>query len=308
MTRPRPRTVEVLDPVDRGLHFMATAGVLGALATGPALETPALGAGWPVDPGFLHGVSAFLVALAAGLHLVRVALWWLEGRNPWGLVPRPGDLADLVRACLPWAKPPPRGRFSHRERFGYLGFWIGLLGLGITGWAVAHPGVVVEGVGPANLVRAARIHSALGLGLLLPLGWHLYFALVAPEKLPWNAAWITGRVSWYLAARAWPTWVGETERPAEEEPRPPSVEDLLARGNQAAREGRWDEAAAAYREALALYPGYSQALFNLGAVYAKAGRTADARETLERFLEQDPFSPAAPRARELLSSLGVDRG
>jgi len=307
---PRPRTVEVLDPVDRWLHLGAIAGMAGALATGPALETPALAEMLgPLDPSLVHGASAAVLVVVAALHGVRVCLWWLEGRNPWGLLPRPTDLVSLLRALAPFGPPERRGRYSHQERLAYLGFAVVVPALLVTGWVEAHPTWAVRWIGPAGLMTAARTHAALGLAALIPLGWHLFFALLAPEKLPWNPAWITGRAPLTLAERSWPAWVEEAEAPeAVAEAAPPSVEDLLEAGNAAARARDWDTAAAAYREALSLYPGYSQALFNLGLVCRRAGRHEECRRALERFLEQDPFSPVAPRAREILARLEEDRG
>ncbi len=316
MTRRRER-IEILDPVDRWIHWIAMAGVLGALISGPLLENPGWAAAAGIDPervAALHGAAAAAVAVAAGLHLARVALWWLEGRNPWGLAPRPRDLWDLALAVLHGIGAvralPARDRFSHRERLAYMGFLAGLSVLCPPGWIISHPGAAVRWLGPDGLVTAARVHAAAGLGLVLPLGWHLYFALLAPEKLWWNPSWITGRLPLDKARRIWPAWVEGPLGPAPDAPEEsmPSVEDLLDEGNRAARAGDWARARERYEEALRLYPGYVQALFNLGVVCLKAGDREAARAALERLLDQDPFGPAAPRARELLAGLGSDSG
>ena len=309
-----PERIEIFDPVDRWLHLAALVGVVGALVTGPLAEGPGLALGlgpWARAAASAHGGLAALAGFAGALHLVRVTLAWLDGGSPWGLVPRPGDLAELGRTLLgPPGSGPERDRFGYRERVAYAGFALGLPVLLASGWVVSHPAWAVGWLGPGGLVAAARVHAAAGLALCLPLGWHLYFAVLAPEKLWWNGAWLTGRVRWDTARRSWPAWarrVSGEAAPAQGDS-PPSVEALLERGNAAARAGDTAGAVRAYREALRLYPGYSQALFNLGVVCFRAGDRAGAREALGRFLEQDPFSPVAPRARDLLARLGAGEG
>lgn len=51
---------------------------------------------------------------------------------------------------------------------------------------------------------------------------------------------------------------------------------------------RHDEAAAAYREAVALAPQFSQAWFSLARAYMKLGRSADAQAARERLQKLDP--------------------
>jgi tetratricopeptide (TPR) repeat protein len=162
-------------------------------------------------------------------------------------------------------------------------------------------------VGTEGLPLAALAHSAAGLFLVPFTIWHVYFALVQPGALFWNGAWITGKSAWARVVRVRPDWAREL---AEEvapttatDDQPPSVEELLESGNRAARAGRFPEAEQAYSEALQLYPGYSQALFNLGVVRLRAANPSGAREALERFLEQDPFGPAATRVQQLLEQI-----
>ncbi|MHB8767008.1 MAG: tetratricopeptide repeat protein, partial [Deferrisomatales bacterium] len=151
------------------------------------------------------------------------------------------------------------------------------------------------------------VHAGAGSLLVPVLLWHLYFAQLHPAALSWRAPWLGGRVAWDQAEHRWPAWTrrwAESLGPGPEaEPAAPSVEALLEAGNRAARTGRFADAEAAYQEALRVYPGYSQALYNLGAARLRAGDPAGAREALERFLGQDPFSPVAARARELLAGL-----
>ncbi len=314
----RPAFLEVLTPVDRWTHAAAVVGVVGALATGPLVESPAWAEaiGLPGGAGTAHGVFAALAAAAWVLHLVRVCLEWLEGRNPWGLVPRPSDAAELARTLVR-GPDPGRERYSYRERLPYAALLLAVPALVATGWAVGHPAAAVVALGPDGLLATARVHAAVG-GLAMPVVlWHLYFAVLAPEQLWWNPAWLTGRVPWDLARRAWPGWTARIEAELalagnRQPDEAPSVQDLLEAGNRAARDGDLSAAAAAFQEALDLYPGYPQARFNLGVTLLRAGDRDGARQALRGVLEQDPFGPAADRARELLSRElcdgEVDRG
>ncbi|MEW6487888.1 MAG: tetratricopeptide repeat protein [Thermodesulfobacteriota bacterium] len=311
---PVPARVEVLDPVDRWLHLGAALGGLGALATGPFLESPSLASGFGPAAGALgslHGWCAGALLLAWALHLTRICLAWLEGRTPLGLLLRPGDLAALVR-CLAWnlrvaREPPLPGRFSYRERLPYTALLLAVPVLGATGWAVSHPATAFRVLGAQGLLAAAQAHASAGVLLVPFVVWHVYFAHLQPGVLFWNGAWLTGQSPWTRVAALRPGWARELAADAaparDRTQEAPSVESLLETGNRAAREGRLDVAEEAFLEALRLYPAYSQALFNLGVVRSRRGDRAGAADALERFLEADPFGPVSGRARTLLGEL-----
>jgi len=67
-------------------------------------------------------------------------------------------------------------------------------------------------------------------------------------------------------------------------------------GNLHATQGRFDEAVAAYRSALALDPGFEPAALNLADVYRGGGLEADAERTLREALARDPRSASAQHA------------
>ncbi len=316
---PVPARVEVLDPVDRWLHVGAVLGGVGALVTGPLLESPSLRGLLGVSGGATvgtHGLCAGVLLLAWALHLVRVCLAWLEGRSPLGLLLRPGDAGEAAR-CLAWklhlgATAPALGRFSYRERAPYTFFLVAVPLLGLSGWAVSHPIPASRVLGAGGLLLAAGLHSAVGLLALLPVLWHVYFAHLQPGALFWNPGWLTGQSTWARVEALRPGWARQLsdelspdQGQAEEAP---SVESLLEEGNRAAREGRYADAEGAFQEALRLYPGYSQALYNLGVVRSKGGDPVGAADALQRFLDADPFGPVAGRARELLDRLRREGG
>ncbi len=65
-------------------------------------------------------------------------------------------------------------------------------------------------------------------------------------------------------------------------------DDLIARGNRLLDHSRWNEAAAAYRQAAELRPDQATPLINLGYALMEGGLADDARQTLERALCLQP--------------------
>jgi type II secretory pathway predicted ATPase ExeA/tetratricopeptide (TPR) repeat protein len=72
--------------------------------------------------------------------------------------------------------------------------------------------------------------------------------------------------------------------------------DHLERGTWLAQRGSLDEAIAAFREALALNPGYVDAFYNLGVSLLDKGQVAAAIEALDRATELSPNDGQAQRA------------
>jgi tetratricopeptide (TPR) repeat protein len=76
--------------------------------------------------------------------------------------------------------------------------------------------------------------------------------------------------------------------------------------NQAARlinEGKDAEAETALKQAVAADAKFAQAFYELGMVYVRGGKSAEAREALSKYLELEPSGKDAPTAKEMLSYL-----
>ncbi|HYK05249.1 MAG TPA: tetratricopeptide repeat protein [Thermoanaerobaculia bacterium] len=76
--------------------------------------------------------------------------------------------------------------------------------------------------------------------------------------------------------------------------------------NQAARlinEGKDAEAETALKQAVAADAKFAQAFYELGMVYVRSGKSAEAREALTKYLELDPSGKDAPTAKEMLTYL-----
>ena len=76
--------------------------------------------------------------------------------------------------------------------------------------------------------------------------------------------------------------------------------------NEAARlinEGKDGEAEASLKSALAADEKFAVAWYELGMVYVRAGKSAEAKAALNKYLELDPKGKDAPTAKEMLSYL-----
>lgn len=88
--------------------------------------------------------------------------------------------------------------------------------------------------------------------------------------------------------------------------RHPTSADLLhAWGNQLQAEGRSEEAAAAFRQAIEANPAFVEADFSLAALLLESGRVREAVAALNRALS---MQPTFPKAMLLLARLEVDAG
>jgi tetratricopeptide (TPR) repeat protein len=317
-----PTSVRLLLPTDVWIHGAAAVGALVVFATAPLVQSPALaarlGLGFPLAAG-AHAAGAGLVGLSALLHACRLCLAWLAGQSPKALLPCARDLRELLQAVAFGAglRPtaPSWGRFSYREKIPYLVFWGALPLLAATGLAAGHPAAAVGATGAPGLAALASLHGAAGLLIVPFLAWHVFFAHLQPGVLFWNPVWLTGKASARQVERTRPGWAASLrqtdERAPEEETeaqKAASIEHVLADGNRAAREGRYGDAERLYLEALELYPGYSQALFNLAVVRLRAGSRAEAKQALVQFLERDPFNPMAEKARTMIDEIEAADG
>jgi len=77
-------------------------------------------------------------------------------------------------------------------------------------------------------------------------------------------------------------------------------------GNRDLAEGKLDAAVDNYKMALSHNGGFVQAYINLSTTYLRAGRLAEAGETLDRLAEIDPENPHLFYNRACLHSLGGD--
>jgi hypothetical protein len=208
--------------------------------------------------------------------------------------------------------PGPEGKYSPREKGDYLNILAWSLALAVTGLVLRWPGRVGvpgmpaffwiktlhAGCGAAWAAHILVYHvpgrwlrSTPGMRRAILTGWVPFEE--ASRREGWTADLVSAGVLVPAAEEKLPEDSRESQR----------VRDLLEAGNRLAREGKYGEACAAFEEAVALFPGYSQARFNLAVARMKEGRNDLAAEQFRIFMETDPFNPMSARAKELLDGL-----
>lgn len=219
-------------------------------------------------------------------------------------------------AFLPLSSPAD-GKYAPGERGDYFLILSWSLLLAVTGIVLRWPGRV--GIpGPRAFYWLKVVHAGCGaawiahiLAVHVPARW-----LRSPPSF--RRAVIGGTVP-LAEAVSREGWVADlvaagilvpvpSETVSEDRRESLKVRDLLEEGNRLTRHGRYEDAAAAFEEAIRLYPEYSQARFNLGVARMRQGRMDLAAEQFRRFVETDPFNPMAEKARELLREAASDAG
>lgn len=308
-------------------HGLLALAVTVALATGLILDRP-VGAGASAARSWhlFSGLAAFVLL---GYHLLYLAVrGYVEGLR-WSnlsLRLRRDDLAAAVDAArhlfggAPTRAPDGDYRVTQKALYWWTQAALALLGatgLGVAYWS--RLGTL------SSLPQVAAVHRGLALLLLVTVLWHLYGVLTGEGRWWPEASWITGALAGDKAARklpgAWsrhlralesaglPSATSAEQRQRERLTREKDdVQAELEKGNAFALEERYVEALFHYRRALELYPGYSQARYNMARVLARMGERDMARETYRQFLEADAFHPLAQRAQEAMRELEKEEG
>ena len=314
-------TIPRLTLHERVQHGVLALAVLGALATG-------LGPGG-AGARFWHLASGFCALGIVGYHaLSLVVRAYVESRGWSGLplAPGAGDAAAAIAEIghIFGGSParPAAGEYRVSQKLLY--WWSGLAtvllaatGVGVAFW---------ERFGTLGaLPSLAGLHRGLALVLLAAAAWHLYGVFVWEGRWWPEWSWLTGELDAEKARRKVPgahrrrlaeleeLAAGGREGSPEERTRGRQMQEIqdvqaeLERGNAYALEERFVEALHHYRRALELYPGYSQAMYNMARVLARMGEDDMAIETYRQFLEADPFHPLARKAQEAMREL-AERG
>lgn len=319
------------------LHLRAQHGMLGlfilaALGTGLARGS-GLYTAWasPAHLNYLHLWSGFGTV---GLFLYHLAYFlvvgYVEGRHwdsfplRWGLADWRATEAEFLFILGRRAERPEGEEFRSSQKALYWATFAGVAGTGATGILIAFwdrlGGLGVIG----HLALIAELHRGGALLLLTALLWHLYGVFTWEGRWEPEWSWATGMLNedkarcklqgFYrrhlqeeaalTAAREGknPEAIAAARRSLEKE----EVQKELALGNQFALEEKFVEALYHYRRALEMYPGYSQARYNMARVLSRMGEKAMAREAYLQFLEDEPFHDLATKAREALREMDAE--
>lgn len=317
-------TVPRLSVHQRVQHGVLALAVVGALASGLVF-----GAGGPTAR-FLHQASGYAALALVVYHFFSLTVQAYVENLRWvdlPLLPSAGDGAALVGELrhLFGGAPVRPAAGSHRVTQKLFYWWsaAAVLGLGASGTGIGF----WERFGSvASLPALSTLHRGLALVLLATAAWHLYGALVWEGRWWPEWSWLTGGLDEEKARRKVPgahaahfaelaaaAEAGQELSPEERAQERQQQEKLevqaeLERGNALALEEQFVEALHHYRRALELYPGYSQALYNMARVLARMGECDMARATYRQFLDADPFHPLADRARAAIRELDAAGG
>lgn len=183
---------------------------------------------------------------------------------------------------------------------------------------VADPAVTAfnEGAALANrgegAAAMAKFEEAVGLKPSLTAGWMALAKIAVKEKKYPRAIEAAKKAleiddedpdMWTALYNSY-TALGDKENAAIAKKKMPANASALF--NDAARlinEGKDAEAEPVLKRAVAADEKFAIAWYELGMVYARSGKSAEAKEALNKYLELDPKGKDAPTAKEMLSYL-----
>jgi cytochrome b subunit of formate dehydrogenase len=310
----------------RAQHGLLTLAFCVAFVSGLLLDRPLAASG---AMRFWHLLAGFAALGALVYHLLYLTVrGYVEGRtwNGFSLRLSGGDLRALIAGArhVLGAAPAPPEADEYRPSQKLLYWWtlLAVALLGATGAGMAFWGRF----GTLSLLPLlATAHRGTAQLLLVAALWHLYGVLTWEGRWWPEWSWITGTLDTAKAhgkvPGAWRRHLRRLEEIAAGGGATPEqrertrltrekdeVQEELDKGNRQALEERYVEALFHYRRALELYPGYSQARYNMARVLARMGERAMAREAYQQFLAADPFHPLARKAQEAIRELDAEDG
>jgi type II secretory pathway predicted ATPase ExeA/Flp pilus assembly protein TadD len=204
--------------------------------------------------------------------------------------PKPISAADPANFVLHY--PPTLPPWNERTRFAPAILGIGILSFLAAGfWFLSRAEVGLDSIPPPPIPSASRP------------------ALLSPRP-PSEEPRIEETVTEKRAAEKPPPvdiqvtdFAKSTEEPRRLPPSPsalpsatPSAADRLELGTSLVRSGRLDDAIAAFREALSIEPGYTDAYYNLGLTLLENQKPREAADALEAAVSLSPEDALAQRA------------
>ncbi len=277
---------------------------------------------------FLHLAVGIVIILVFIYHLISIGYIWITTHNFFKkseLMFSKKDFRDLIDLFLFFAfikKKPQYGTYSVFQKLDYFVPIICMLLIAFSGIIIAFPVAMTSFISTSWLPISHHLHSSVSiLFIVFVLMSHMYNSHIHPDKLYFNTVWLTGTLDEaemkllhpfeYKRILQGEVDIRETYRQkANEESKANMIkqekkklEDYLKEGNEFARDGKYADAIGRYKEAIKIYPNYHQARFNLGIVYKKAKKYAEAIGIFNEFIEMDQFNKMVSVAKKHISEL-----
>ncbi|MEK7348352.1 MAG: cytochrome b/b6 domain-containing protein [Candidatus Eisenbacteria bacterium] len=148
----------------------------------------------------IHRVAGVVMVVASFAHIYYLAFTARGREFLRDMMPRPGDLGDVVAALRYYAgllRDRPRfGRFSYIEKAEYWALVWGtvvMAGTGVVLW-FQDPAIALLSKLGWDAARSIHYYEAI-LATLAIVVWHLYFVIFNPDVYPMNLAWLKGTIT-----------------------------------------------------------------------------------------------------------------
>ena len=151
----------------------------------------------------IHRVAAVGLIVAAVWHVLYLLLRWRKTGGPirsWGMLPNKKDLDDfslVTKGYLGRSREDPRfDHYTFRSKIDYLAEYWGVPVMVLSGFILWFPMYFSTWMPEAAWPVAFIAHGyEATLAFLAVICWHLYNVLFNPNTFPFNALWITGKLS-----------------------------------------------------------------------------------------------------------------
>lgn len=322
------------------MHIVLFLAVIGSLLSGLPLKYYDLAfaksildfAGSYESIKMMHHAMGTIIIIVMINHIGMVIYVWIKAEKLLALIQMKFAREDIketmsiIKNLFFFGKKPEFGSYSLFSKLDYFISAVSLIVLSITGIFLMFPVASSSFVSRTWLPISLSVHSSLSiLFAVYMMVSHLFNTHLHPGKLYFNTLWLTGT----LDEDAMKTWhareyerltqseqqmLEEYKKKSEEESDELKVqkeqkllEDYLSEGNALAKNKNYADAIVKYKEAIQIYPNYSQARFNLGVAYKMNGQYKEAVIAFKEFTSMDPFNtmagPAKTNIKELTKAL-----
>jgi cytochrome b subunit of formate dehydrogenase len=277
---------------------------------------------------FIHNSTGVLIISLVFFHLASLAYLWIKSEKFFRLIDMKLTWDDLtaiknIFLHLFLLKGKPEfGRYTFFQKIDYFVSSICLIILAITGFILMFPVASTSFISISWLPISIQLHSSISaLFTVFILISHIFNTHLHPEKLYFNTVWIYGTLTEekmkLMHSLEYKKMLKkeadikeniikkaeEIEKESKVKKEKKMLEDYLKEGNALAQSGEYAQAVERYKEAIEIYPNYSQARFNLGVAYKKNKQYKEAITAFKEFVDMDPFNEMVTSANSNIEKL-----